>query len=98
MGASVVSMHSHRFQPTGLSVVVILAESHLALHTWPEHNSASADIFVCNPAADLHRAKRHLAECLRAERMAEMELSRGQLEHAPVRGWRPVELAAITDR
>ena len=94
MGTSVVSVHSHRFQPVGLSVVVILAESHLALHTWPEYETASADIFVCNPTADLDRAKKHLAECLRAGRVAELELSRGQIHRERVPGWRPVELSA----
>ena len=81
MGASVVGVHSHRFQPVGLSVVVILAESHLALHTWPEHATASADIFVCNLTADLHRAKGHLAACLRSRQVSELELSRGQPGH-----------------
>ena len=44
MGATVVGVHTHRFQPVGVSIVVILSESHLALHTWPEHGTASVDM------------------------------------------------------
>src|SRR5262245_15663155 len=46
MGARVLGAYAHRFQPCGVSVVVVLAESHLALHTWPEYATASVDIFV----------------------------------------------------
>lgn len=37
----------HRFQPQGASVVVLVAESHLSIHTWPEHGYAAADILTC---------------------------------------------------
>jgi S-adenosylmethionine decarboxylase len=41
---------SHRFQPQGASVVVLVAESHLSIHTWPEHAYAAADILTCGKA------------------------------------------------
>lgn len=37
----------HRFEPHGASVVVLVAESHLSIHTWPEHGYAAADILTC---------------------------------------------------
>lgn len=37
----------HRFEPQGASVVVLVAESHLSIHTWPEHGYAAADILTC---------------------------------------------------
>ena len=37
----------HKFQPQGASVVLLVAESHLSVHTWPEHRYASADILTC---------------------------------------------------
>jgi len=77
MRATIVSAHAHRFHPVGVSVVVVLSESHLALHTWPEHGCASADIFVCSPTTDPHRAKQYLADCLRSSRTTELELHRG---------------------
>ena len=80
MGATVISAHSHRFHPVGVSVVVILAESHLSIHTWPEHATASADVFVCSPASQPHRAKQRLADALGAGRVSELDLPRGRLE------------------
>ena len=46
-GMHELSVHSHRLQPQGISVVAMLAESHLSIHTWPEHGAALADIFTC---------------------------------------------------
>ncbi len=46
-GATVVSSHFHHFSPHGVSGVVIIAESHLTVHTWPEHGYAAVDVFTC---------------------------------------------------
>jgi S-adenosylmethionine decarboxylase len=95
-GATVVAVHAHRFRPVGVSVVVVLAESHLALHTWPERGVASADIFVCGPDTDPHRAKRSLIESLHAARAAELEIDRGRLEPGSVERWHQIELVPVT--
>ena len=94
MRASVVAVHSHRFDPVGVSLMVVLAESHLALHTWPEHGAASADIFVCSGETEPQQAKTVLVESLRAGRAAELELERGRLDCALPPHWRTTELAA----
>jgi len=80
MGATVVSSHSHHYQPQGVSVVIILAESHLSLHTWPEYGLASVDIFVCNPDTDPNLAKTYLRAALGAGRIVDLEVERGQLD------------------
>lgn len=46
-GATVVDRCLHRFSPQGVSGVVVLAESHVAIHTWPEHGVAAVDVFTC---------------------------------------------------
>ncbi|MGE9267202.1 MAG: adenosylmethionine decarboxylase [Verrucomicrobiales bacterium] len=46
-GATVIDTLLHRFSPQGLSGIVIIAESHLAVHTWPQHQYAAIDIFTC---------------------------------------------------
>jgi S-adenosylmethionine decarboxylase proenzyme len=46
-GASIVGHVSHSFQPCGLSVVLLLAESHISIHTFPEARAAFVDIFTC---------------------------------------------------
>ncbi len=54
-GATILHSHFHRFSPNGgVSGVVVLAESHISIHTWPEREFAAIDIFVCgdcNPHA-----------------------------------------------
>ncbi len=46
-GATVLGACFRRFQPTGVSGVVIIAESHLSIHTWPDEGFASADFYTC---------------------------------------------------
>lgn len=50
-GATVVSSHFHPFVPQGLSGVIVIAESHITIHTWPEHGYAAVDVFTCGEAA-----------------------------------------------
>lgn len=46
-GATVLGESFHQFSPQGVSGVVVIAESHLCIHTWPEYGYAAADIFTC---------------------------------------------------
>jgi S-adenosylmethionine decarboxylase len=47
-GATILHSHFHHFSPNGgVSGVVVLAESHISIHTWPERDFAALDIFVC---------------------------------------------------
>jgi S-adenosylmethionine decarboxylase len=46
-GATVLGESFHQFEPQGVSGVVIIAESHICIHTWPEYGYAAADIFTC---------------------------------------------------
>jgi S-adenosylmethionine decarboxylase proenzyme len=46
-GATLISSHFHHFTPQGVSGVVVIAESHLTVHTWPEHGYAAVDVFTC---------------------------------------------------
>ncbi|MCW4052791.1 MAG: adenosylmethionine decarboxylase [Candidatus Bathyarchaeota archaeon] len=52
MGSTVVKTISHKFSPTGITVFMILAETHMSIHTWPEHKYAALDIFICNEEID----------------------------------------------
>ncbi|MCB9932241.1 MAG: adenosylmethionine decarboxylase [Planctomycetes bacterium] len=51
-GATVVSSHFHQFEPHGVSGVVVLAESHVTVHTWPEAGYAAVDVFTCGSGFD----------------------------------------------
>lgn len=67
MGATVVSSHFHRFSPYGITGVVVIQESHLTIHTWPEHCYAAVDIFTCGQI-DLAVGTAYIAEATQAGR------------------------------
>jgi len=51
-GMTVVGESFHQFTPAGVTGTVLLAESHLAIHTWPEHGFVTVDVYVCNYTTD----------------------------------------------
>lgn len=50
VGATVLSRHHHSFNPQGVTAVIVLAESHVSIHTWPEWGGATLDAYTCGPA------------------------------------------------
>jgi hypothetical protein len=56
----------HQFNPHGLSGVIVIAESHLAIHTWPEYGVAAIDLFTCDPNLKAEAAIAYIAESLEA--------------------------------
>jgi S-adenosylmethionine decarboxylase proenzyme len=75
--ATVIQSVFHHFSPYGVSGVVVIAESHLTIHTWPEYRYAAIDIFTCGPKMDLEAAVEVIAARL-GGRMVQLEISRGQ--------------------
>lgn len=65
-GARVLSHAGHQFSPHGATVVVLLAESHASIHTWPEHGYAGVDFFTCGSSMRAEAAIRELAQDLGA--------------------------------
>jgi S-adenosylmethionine decarboxylase len=60
MGAEVVGHSFHTFKPWGVSGTVTIAESHIAVHTWPEFNFAAVTFETCGQHMDHRKACRHL--------------------------------------
>ncbi|WP_025321449.1 adenosylmethionine decarboxylase [Deferrisoma camini] len=89
-GATIVQSVFHRFSPHGVSGVVVISESHLAIHTWPEYGYAAVDLFTCGDSVNPWTAHHYLAENLGAERTETREVPRGVLDvdgplrHKPV--------------
>ena len=46
-GATLLNLITHRFEPQGVTGLALLAESHISIHTWPEHGYAAVDVFTC---------------------------------------------------
>jgi len=68
---------SHRYQPQGVTAVGLIAESHIAIHTWPEHDYAGADVFTCGERASAEKACAHLIRAFRPGRHSLVTLHRG---------------------
>ncbi|MBI2218801.1 MAG: adenosylmethionine decarboxylase [Candidatus Rokubacteria bacterium] len=75
--ATVVDVVFHEFNPFGVSGVVVIAESHLSIHTWPEYRYAAVDIFSCGDVLQPEVAASYLVEQFGAERTSVVELLRG---------------------
>lgn len=81
IGATVIGDSFHRFSPQGVSGVVIIAESHLFIHTWPEYGYAAVDVFTCGETVDPTLAVKPLVEKLGSKSSSVLELKRGILEN-----------------
>ena len=76
-GATVVAHNFHRFAPHGVSGVVVIAESHLAIHTWPEHGFAALDLFTCGDTLRPEPCFDYLVAVLGCQRHTITAVSRG---------------------
>ena len=75
--ATIVDVVFHEFNPFGISGVVVIAESHLSIHTWPEYRYAAVDIFSCGDVLQPEVAASYLVEQFAAERTSIVEMQRG---------------------
>jgi S-adenosylmethionine decarboxylase len=76
-GATVVGEKFHTFNPHGVSGVVVLAESHFSIHTWPEYNYAAIDCFTCGDHCNPRKGCDYLKKALLATDESITELPRG---------------------
>ncbi len=79
-GAMVLDESFHRFDPQGVSGVVVIAESHLFIHTWPEYGYAAADIFTCGNYVQPGKAAKVLIEKLGSKNHSTTDIPRGILD------------------
>lgn len=75
--ATIVADVFHEFNPFGISGVVVIAESHMAIHSWPEYLCASVDIFTCSPAMRPDEAIEFLKRVFGAKRVEIQKVERG---------------------
>jgi len=76
-GATIVEKVFHKYNPHGLSGMVVIAESHLSIHTWPEYGYAALDFFTCGERVDPWEACRFMQEHLHCTSLHTEEISRG---------------------
>jgi len=76
-GATIVETVFHKFSPWGISGVVVIAESHLAIHIWPENRYAAIDVFTCGQNVRMDVASAFLKREFRAGRAVQRRFARG---------------------
>lgn len=83
LGVKMVGSNFHHFAPYGVSGVILIEESHLTIHTWPEYGYAAIDFFTCGPTADPAVALRYLQNALQAQKIREQTILRGEVAQLP---------------
>lgn len=93
--ATIVESFFHHFSPWGVSGAVIISESHLAIHTWPEYGYAAVDLFTCG---DLEPWKgfEYLEKMFHAQYSESIEIARGMTDK--IRKFAPMELGTIVHK
>ncbi len=76
-GGTIVKAVFHDFSPYGVSGVIIITESHVAIHTWPEHAYAAVDIFSCGEKLNQNAIRDYLKHALASRRVTEKTFHRG---------------------
>ena len=77
---TVVNSTLHNFSPIGVSGVLVIEESHIAIHTWPEHNYVALDFFTCNDSYNLKEAIAYIKIQFEAKTSSQKEVIRGFLK------------------
>ena len=77
--ATIVDVSFHEFNPFGISGMVVIAESHLSIHTWPEYAYAAVDIFTCGDVIKPEVAAQYLIERFKCKNPSIFEMKRGIL-------------------
>ena len=77
IGATIMGETFHHFQPYGVSGIVIIAESHLSIHTWPENAYAAIDVFTCRELVRPEKAVDLVIERFQAKNHSIVQIGRG---------------------
>jgi len=74
---SKLSSHFHQFHPHGATGVILLEESHISIHTWPEHGYAAIDVYTCGGKEKTFKAMEYILKVLKPKRVDEKVAERG---------------------
>ncbi len=75
--STVVGFDFYRFKPHGISGYVLIAESHISIHTWPEFGYAAVDVFTCGEHTNPWKGLQVLKERFKAKKVTIIEITRG---------------------
>ena len=76
---TVLDVAIHKFEPQGITGILLLSESHIAFHAWPEFDYVAIDIYTCGEAASPEKALSFLKKELRPQKIKIKKLKRGRI-------------------
>jgi len=76
-GATVLKVEAHKFEPCGMTCLAMLQESHISVHTWPEHGYVAIDIFTCGSHVNIDKALEVLQDFFKPQKVELIRLDRG---------------------
>ncbi len=76
-GLTKIRSHYHQFTPKGVSGIILIAESHLSFHTWPEYGLVTLDIFTCGPSEKAETAFEYIIDKINPQTVEYKEIERG---------------------
>ncbi len=79
LGSTILNIASHKFDPIGVTALVMISESHLSVHTWPEHGYAAIDIFTCSQTMQPAEVVGFISARLKSRSVQTVEVNRGIL-------------------
>ncbi len=79
--ATIIDFSFREFQPFGISGIIVIAESHLTIHTWPEYRYAAVDIFTCGDHIKSEVAASYIIKQLESKNPSIIEMKRGLISH-----------------
>lgn len=94
-GGTIIRPCFHQFSPHGVTGVVVIAESHVAVHTWPEFGYCALDVFTCGTQVKTDQIFELVRSALRAQETSVMEVKRGTLVLPPHEELRHKPMEAI---
>jgi S-adenosylmethionine decarboxylase len=74
--ATILRIFGEKFQPQGVTLLALLAESHASIHTWPEMGYCAIDLYTCGDTTQTHRAAEFLKKKLQAKTVEQKEILR----------------------
>lgn len=81
MNLTIVNTTIHEFSPIGISGVLVIEESHIAIHTWPEHKYVALDFFTCNTSHDLTEGLLWIKNEIKSTKMEKQFTERGFIKN-----------------
>ena len=94
-GAHIIGSQFHKFSPHGVSGIVVISESHITIHTWPEYGYAAIDVFTCGDGLDKEAAISCLKTHFKPDHVTVKEMKRGILDLPPEEVHHKPSLAAV---